>query len=79
MFIIQWTLFISNSQELRDRECLRETVCVIYDFIGEMTFCWNHYKYRFPKSVRVSKRIISQIYIRKLEKESPANILNVKT
>ena len=79
MFIIQWTLFISNSQELRDRECLRETVCVIYDFIGEMTFCWNHCKYGFPKSVRVSKRIISQIYIRKLEKESPANILNVKT
>ena len=56
----QWSLFISNSQELRARGYLRETVCVIYDFIGEMIFCWNHYRYGFLKSVRVSKRIISQ-------------------
>ena len=64
MFIIQWTLFISKLQELRARGCLRETVCAIYDFIGEMIFYWNHYKYGFLKSVRVSKRIISKIYIR---------------
>ena len=64
MFIIQWTLFISNSQELRARGCLRETVCVTYDFIGEMIFCWNFYRYGSLKSVTVSKRMISQIYIR---------------
>ena len=68
MFIIHWTHFISNSQELRARGCLRETVCVIYDFIGEMIFCWNHYKNGFLKSVRVFKRIISQIYIRNKNK-----------
>ena len=68
MFIIQWTLFISNSQELRARGCLRETVCVIYDFIDEVTFCWNHYRYGFLKSVRVIKRIISQIYFRNINK-----------
>ena len=56
----QWSLFISNSQELRARGCLRETVCVIYDFTGEMIFCCNHYRYEFLKSVRVSERIISQ-------------------
>ena len=71
MFIIQLTLFISNSQELRARVCLRGTVCVIYDFIGEMIFCWNHHRYGFLKSVRVSKRIISQIYIS--EKTSPGH------
>ena len=64
MFIIQWTLFISNSQELRARGCVRETVCVIYDCVGEMIFYWNHYRYRFLESVKVSKRIILQIYIR---------------
>ena len=68
MSIIQWILFISNSQELRARGCLRETACVIYDFIGEMIFCWNHYRYGFLKSVRVSKRIISQIYTRNKNK-----------
>ena len=31
MLIIQWTLFISNSQELQARGCLRGTVCVMYD------------------------------------------------
>ena len=59
MFIIQWTLFISNSHELRPRGCLRQTECVMYDFIAEMIFCWNHYRYEFLKSVRVRKRIIS--------------------
>ena len=68
MFIIQWTLFISNSQELRARGRLRETVCVTYDFIGEMIFRWKNYRYGFLKSVRVSKRIISQIYIRNKNK-----------
>ena len=40
-----------------------ETVCVIYDFIGEMIYCWHHYRNEFLKSVRISKIIISQIYI----------------
>ena len=43
-------------------------VCVIYDFIGETTFCWNHYRDRILKSVRVSKRITSQIYVRNYNK-----------
>ena len=51
----QWTLFISNSHELRARGCLRKTVCVVYGFVGEMIFCWNHYRYWFVKSVRASK------------------------
>ena len=38
-----------------------ETVYIIYDFIGEMIFCWHHYRYEFLKSVRISKNIISQI------------------
>ena len=66
MFIIQWTLFISSLHELRSRGCLSETECVIYDFIAEMTFRWNQYE--FLKSVRVSKRIISQIYVRNTNK-----------
>ena len=60
----------------------RVSTGVIYDFIGEMIFCWNHYRYALLKSVGVSKRVISEIYIRNkntnLEKESPGNILNVK-
>ena len=52
---------------------MRETVCVIYDCVGEMIFYWNHYRYRFLESVKVSKRIILQ-----MEKEFPANVLNVK-
>ena len=68
MFIIQWTLFVSNSQELRARGYLRETVCVIYDFIGDSFLCWNHYRHGFLKFVGVSKRIISQIYIRNKNK-----------
>ena len=64
------------------RRCLRETVCVIYDFIGEMIFCWNHYRYGFLKSTESTKELshkyISEIKIRILEKESPTNTLNVK-
>ena len=65
---IQWTLFISNSQELRASRFLRDTVCVTYVFIGEMIFCWNHYRYGFLKSLRVSKRIISKIHSRNKNK-----------
>ena len=54
--------------------------CVVYDFIGEMIFCWHHYRCRFLKSVRIGKRIISQIYItnknKNFGKESPSNILS---
>ena len=74
--------FILNSKDLRAGGCLRETVCVIYDFIGDMFFCWNHYRYGFLKSVESAKELshkyISEIKIRILEKESPSNILNVK-
>ena len=65
---IQWTLFISNSQELQASRFLRDTVCVTYVFIGEMIFCWNHYRYGFLKSLRVSKRIISKIHSRNKNK-----------
>ena len=65
---IQWTLFISNSQELRASRFLRDTVCATYVFIGEMIFCWNHYRYGFLKSLRVSKRIISKIHSRNKNK-----------
>ena len=65
---IQWTLFILNSQELRASRFLRDTVCVTYVFIGEMIFCWNHYRYGFLKSLRVSKRIISKIHSRNKNK-----------
>ena len=65
---IQWTLFISKSQELRASRFLRDTVCVTYVFIGEMIFCWNHYRYGFLKSLRVSKRIISKIHSRNKNK-----------
>ena len=68
MFIIQWTLFISNSQELRARGYMGEIVCVIYDFIGEIIFCWNYYNYGFLKSVKANKRLISQICIRSKKK-----------
>ena len=63
MFIIQWTFFISNSQELQARRCLRETVCVIYHFIGEMIFCWNDCWHGFLKSTRgQQKNYLTNIY-----------------
>ena len=68
MFIMQWTLFISDLQELRASGCSKETVCVIYDFASEMLFCCNYSGYGFLKSVRISKIIISQIYIRNKNK-----------
>ena len=68
MFIIQWTLFISNSQELRARGCLRETVCALYDFMGEMIFLLESLQHEFLKSVRVSERIISLKFIRNKNK-----------
>ena len=68
MFIIQWALFISNLQGFRARGLLRENACVICDFIAEIIFCWNHYRCGFLKSVKVSKRIISQIYIKNKNK-----------
>ena len=48
--------------------CLREILCVIYDFISEIIFCWNHYRYGFLKFVRVSKRMISKTYIKNKKK-----------
>ena len=68
MFIIQWTLFISNSQELRARGCLRETVRALYDAIEEMIFLLESLQYEFLKSVRVSERIISLKFIRNKNK-----------
>ena len=44
-------------------QAVLETVHVIYDFIDEMNFCWHHYRYGFLESVRISKKIISQICI----------------
>ena len=39
------------------------TACVIYDFIGEIIFCWHHHRYECLEFVTVSKEIIQQIYI----------------
>ena len=62
-------LSLSQTRENFGLEGAWEIVCVIYDFIGEMIFWWNHYRYGCLKSVRVSKIIISQIYIRNKNKD----------
>ena len=54
---------LSKTRKSFELESAWQSVCVRYDFIGEMIFCWNHYRYKFLKSVRVSKRIILKIYI----------------